>query len=220
MRSSIIIVIINLLHVCNYVSGQGREIRTNRYLYKDSVLFEDSWEQFRNQLNVDLYLIDTVSFQNTSILKTEKDSLLIYLSERMRLYFISLHPNSRGDKLLSVNTIEPLGDCCPFFPSEILHHNLISHGLFHVIIVFVEAEGPMFLINIYEWDSAASVVSAVYESGYYFSYPSWNPTIEKETIKVKDKKVYIPYCDGCESGTDGVLKWDVLVYDDDYMLVK
>lgn len=223
MKSFIVVLLasVSLFIMSSFSYGQGNEIRINRFLYQDSVLFEDSWVQSRRQLSEDRFLIDTVSYRNTVVLETPKDSLLIYLSERMSVHFISLHTSLKGNNLFSVRYVEPIGDCCPFFPSEILYHNLIRSGIFHIVIVFVEAEGPMFVLNIYEWDSVMNTVSIVYESGYYFAYPSWNPTIEREKIKVKDRKIHIPYCEGCESGVDGVLKWDILVYDDNYyMLLK
>ena len=220
MKIFLVVLFVSLSsYLSNFLYGQGKDIHINRFLYQDSVLFEDIWDKPRGQQSKDRILIDTLSYLSTCILENEKDSLLIYLSEKMSLHFVSLHTRTRGINLYTVRNIEtPEGYF--YFPSKILCLYLRSDEIFHIISVFNDAEGPIFKINIYEWNSIIDTVAIVFESKYYFSYPSWNPTIEKEEIKVKNNKIYIPYCEGCESGVDGILKWDTLVYDDGFVLVK
>jgi len=208
----VLLIVTFIIGFSNEIIGQGVDSHINRYLYDNKVLFEDTWEKERPSNTKTRFYIDTLGYIDTCAFNIDNKKLLIYLGENWSLHFLVLKSNKNKTSLLkSIRNLQKPNQIF-YFPRKILCEELTGDLTPEVISVFHDPDGPIFKILIYQWKKNTNTLKKVFESEPYFSYPSWNPTIKRKEIKLTEKGIVIPYCEGCHTGEDGKLNKALLYF--------
>ncbi len=191
---------------------------TNIYLLNGERLFSYSWEQ--NSKRKEQKFVNTISCLDLLIQKQQSAKRISYLGKDWSLHFVELDTISMDTNLILSNRYIENEYGKKFFPQEMYTFNPVD-GVSDILVVFFEGEGPIYKVLVYRWKEDRII--DVFSTKEYFSYPSWNPFVERKKITVNDNGILMPYCEGCHSGKDGALKWAEIIYDkekDEYLLKK
>lgn len=182
-----------------YSFSQIKQINRYEYGYNETVLFEDLDTIIRKKLNKDTTIVYQIEPIKVHYMDENKDRF-IYLGNNYKLFFISSRDNIPYI-LKKVTEIIKDVNGNKLFPRDFLVNDLNKDGCNEVIVKFIDPEGPVFRIIVFSWID--NNVQMVCESDNLFKYPSWNPLIEEKSIEVSNNQITIPYCIGCQSGSDG-----------------
>lgn len=209
-RKIILLVTFLAILVNSKIRGQAVDKHINRYLFQNKVLFEDKWEAEKKYQQEDRKLIDTLTFRDTCRFYVNDKKILVYHGEDLSLHFISIDQNNQVRLLKSIRNLKESSRI--YFAKRIICQDLTGDNIPEITCIFYEAEGPVFKVVIFQFDLIENNFKDVYTTNAFFSYPSWNLLVERKTVEVTEGIITIPYCKGCQKGTDGELMYRKLFY--------
>jgi len=192
--------------ICGYsLQAQNAHLIYRDYIYNGKKLFSTTKIIPKtNSKNVH----EKVKCEKLISLKYKDEKFITCIGSDMSLHFLKI--SSDTNLIKSIYELN-YGEDASYFPLDVYTFET-ENGNKDIVVKFVEGEGPVFMIKIYRWSFSQNVIRDVYTSKFYFSFPSWDPFAKKEEIRIEKDYIVIPYCKGCQSGEDGVLKTDTLFY--------
>ncbi|HQN92922.1 MAG TPA: hypothetical protein PLQ09_02305 [Prolixibacteraceae bacterium] len=198
----LIITVLILLIYSLDVYSQEHILNTNIYRLDSLNCFNVSWETDKKNKKE---IIDTIDILKVVTYKDGNTEHYSCLAEDNSIHFLNFAGGKYG--LIKSFMFLKQGDGYLMFPKEIFS---LERG--DVLVVSNEPEGPIFNLSVFKWVNDS--IENIFVSKDYFSYPSWNPFIKKEKVRLEKQNVLIPYCDGCQSGKDGTLKQNILIFNE------
>ncbi|QKG80883.1 hypothetical protein [Tenuifilum thalassicum] len=200
-----LVVMLCLVCCLNSLLAQNTHIIYRDYMYNGKKLFSTT-RIIPGSKSKNIH--EKITCKKLISLKHEDKTYISCLGSDMSLHFLQLSSDTNLIKtIIELN----YGEDASYYPIDVYTFEA-EKGSKDIVVKFVEGEGPVYLIKIYRWDFSKNTISDIYTSQFYFSYPSWNPFAKKEEIRIEKGYIVIPYCLGCQSGEDGVLKTDTLFY--------
>lgn len=180
------------------------------YLYKNALFFTDIELINSKIIKSDTLIFKKINEKKIIEIKRNNFQLISYLANNNKLFFI-LKEKNKINIIKKINYITKENSMNKVFPSDIIKYDFEKDSIPEVIVRFRDQEGPTFKIVVYKWEDDS--IKKVLESKSYFNYPSWNPLINIKDIILTKENVIVPFCFGCQSGSEGIEKNAIIKYD-------